>query len=242
MQPWSLCVSPVGRVPRNRIRSWHGSKPSITIFPPLSHADLGFYQVVSDSEINEDTPVSLLHGLREQDDDAWTRLVDMWTPLLFGFCRSKGFSSVDADDIVQAVMIRVYRGLPKFCRDGKGKRFRFWILTILRNEIADFYKRKANGIGAVGGSDNQIHLGNLADSLKESDSDWFSPARIMTRLLDVIRHDFSEQNWRAFELVHLENHSNKEAAEKLGIKENAVRQATHRIRKRIAEETPIVSG
>lgn len=180
--------------------------------------------------------MSLLDGLREENAEAWSRLVDLWTPLLFGFCRSRGFSKEDADDIVQAVMIRVYKGLPKFCRDGKGKRFRFWIMKILRNEVADSYKRRTNGATAVGGSENQMHLGNVAEPIDESESDWFSPARIISRLLDVIKSDFSEQNWRAFELVHLENHTNKEVAEMLGINENTVRQATFRIRKRITEE------
>lgn len=185
---------------------------------------------------DEETPLSLLDGLRKDDAEAWARLVDLWTPLLFGFCRSRGFSKEDADDIVQAVIIRVYKGLPNFLRDGKGKRFRFWIMKILRNEIADSFRLKANRATAVGGSEHQLHLSNIAEAIDESGSDWFSPARIMSRLLDVIKADFSEQNWRAFELVHLENHTNKEVAAKLGMKENAVRQATHRIRKRIAEE------
>lgn len=188
------------------------------------------------SDNHDDTPMSLLDGLRDNNPEAWSRLVDLWTPLLFGFCRSRGFSKDDADDIVQAVMVRVYKGLPKFCRDGEGKRFRYWIMKILRNKIADTYKRKANAVEAVGGSENQMYLGSVPEQTDESESDWFSPARIMTRLLDVIKSDFSQQNWSAFELVHLENYSAKEAAEKLGIKENAVRQATYRIRKRIAEE------
>ena len=188
------------------------------------------------------TSLSLLDGLRENQSEAWSRLVDLWTPLLFGYCRSRRFSTDDAEEIVQEVLKRVFQGLQGFQRNGRDQRFRFWIMAILRNVIADFYKRTATRPGAVGGSDNMVAVGAIADPVDASESEWFSPARIMTRLLDVIKADFSEQNWRAFELVKLENHTNREAAEKLGMKENAVRQAIFRIRKRLEEEQTQMIG
>lgn len=180
--------------------------------------------------------MSLLDGLRDGSADAWSRLVDLWTPLLYGACLSRGFSRPDADDITQCVIIRVYKGLPGFQRDGVGKRFRFWIMKILRNEIADFCRRNAERLAGVGGSDHNIALQNASADEAVSDSDWFSPARVMARLLELVKGDFSERNWKAFELVQFEHLTNEEVGNQLGMTANAVRQATHRIRKRIEEE------
>ena len=184
----------------------------------------------------DDTPLSLLDGLRQNDESAWSRLVELWTPLIYGSCRSRGFSSVDSDDIAQTVIVRVYKGLPGFHRDGAGRRFRFWIMKILRNEIARFCQQNSDRPAAAGGSDHQVILQNLSESESPSDSDWFSPARVVARALEVIRNDFDEKNWHAFELVEFEKLPNQEVADRLGMTANSVRQATFRIRKRLKQE------
>lgn len=183
-----------------------------------------------------DTPLSLLEGLREENDAAWARLVDLWVPLLHGACRARGFKDSDADDITQGVIVRVYKGLSTFERDGIENRFRFWIMQIFRNEVADFVSKNANRPQAAGGTDQQILLQNAASNQSESDSDWFHPAKIMARLLELVKADFNEKNWQAFELITFENWSVDQVAEKLGMTANAVRQATYRIRRRVEEE------
>lgn len=186
--------------------------------------------------LEEPTPVSLLDALRKEDAVAWGRLVELWTPLLYHYCERRGFSSHDSDDISQSVMLRVYKGLPGFHRDGAGKRFRFWITKILRNEIADFCTQKADRPAPVGGSDYQTIVNNLPEIDFESESDSITPGQIMARALEVIKGDFQEKNWQAFELVEFKKLTNQEAAEQLGMSANAVRQATFRIRQRIKEE------
>ncbi len=185
---------------------------------------------------DEDTPLSLLDGLRQEREDAWARFVDLWAPLIYASCRRRGFSPDDAEDISQSVLVRVYLGMSSFQRDGVGKRFRFWIAGILRNEVADFCRQRARQPLKTGGSDNQLILNATPAPAFDSDDDGLSPARLMARALTLIRHDFHENNWRAFELVEFEKFSNQEAGERLGMSANAVRQATFRIRKRIRDE------
>ncbi len=185
---------------------------------------------------NDDTPVSLLDGLRCADEGAWGRFVELWLPSIYGSCRSRGFSPDDADEIAQSVMVRVYQGLPGFRRDGIGLRFRFWIMKILRNEIADYCRENSGRPIAVGGSEYRVLLHNMSAPESESDSDWFQPAKVVARALDVIKGDFQDKNWQAFELVEFENLSNQEVAERLGMSSNSVRQATFRIRQRLKLE------
>ncbi len=187
------------------------------------------------SSADESTSTSLLEGLRNRDEEAWERLVEIWTPLVYGYCRRRGFAAEDADDVTQGVLVRVYKGLPRFERDGVGRRFRFWVSAIVRNEIADFCRKRGDGPRAIGGSDCRTILENLPAVDDEDSRDWCDPAMILSRALDVIQHDFQPQNWNAFRLVVFEKMSSQEAAEQLGMSPGSVRQATFRIRKRLKE-------
>ncbi len=62
------------------------------------------------------TPPSLLQQLRSPDDQrAWRRFVDLYTPLLFYWARRVGLQESDAADLVQevfTVLVASYRSLP----------------------------------------------------------------------------------------------------------------------------------
>ncbi len=189
-----------------------------------------------DSGTDESTSSNLLNGLRHREDGAWCRLVEIWTPFIYGHCRRRGFTPEDADDITQSVFVRVYRGLANFERDGAGKRFRYWIMAIARNEIADFCRRNGDKPQAAGGSDCHAILESLPALDDESSTDWCQPAQLLCRALEVIQGDFQPANWHAFQMIEFEKLPIREVAEKLEMNEGAVRQATFRIRKRLKAE------
>ena len=191
---------------------------------------------VSDPEDSEATPLSLLEGMRNQDEAAWERLVEIWTPLILRYCLRRRFSADDADDITQNTLVRIYSGLPGFHRDGAGKKLRYWIMAILRNEIATFCRKNSDQPRAAGGSDCQSILENLPDFEDPSSVDWCAPAQLLCRALEVIQSRIQPKNWEAFQLVEFQRLSNKEAGQKLGMTDDAVRQATSRIRKRLKAE------
>jgi RNA polymerase sigma-70 factor (ECF subfamily) len=187
--------------------------------------------------MQDSTHSSLLQGMRDGTPEAWERIVDIWTPILHDYCRNRGFSTTSSEDITQNVMLRVYRGIHRFQRDGKGKRFRFWMMTIVRNEIAEYCSRNTGCGIAMGGSSHQAQLAELtAFDGDEFDEDWCTPAVILTRVLDLIRSDFEPHVWRAFELFKCKRLSARETAIQLKMTENAVRQASHRVCRRIKEE------
>ena len=66
------------------------------------------------------TPPSLLEQLRRPDDQqAWKRFIDLYTPLLFYWARRVGLQDSDAADLVQEVFALLVRKLPEFTYDDK---------------------------------------------------------------------------------------------------------------------------
>src|SRR5947209_16334896 len=83
------------------------------------------------------TSPSLLARLRRPDDpEAWDRLVDLYTPLLYHWARGTGLQEPDAADLVQEVFAVLVRKLPEFRYD-EHKSFRGWLRKITLNKWRD---------------------------------------------------------------------------------------------------------
>src|SRR5262249_25052937 len=98
-----------------------------------------------------ETSLTLLEKVRRQDQDAWHRLVALYTPLVYHWCKSAGLQKSDAEDVGQQVFLAVSGAVGRFHRDQPGDSFRGWLRTITRRKIRD-HGRRASG-RAVGGGD-----------------------------------------------------------------------------------------
>src|SRR5262249_60536618 len=92
---------------------------------------------------------SLLARLRKQNDaEAWSLFVDLYTPLVYRYARRRGLQDADASDVAQKVIARVYRVLHKFEYDPERGRFRDWLGTITNREVINHHRRQARGQAA----------------------------------------------------------------------------------------------
>ena len=120
-----------------------------------------------DSQGSE-TSSSLLNRVNARDAVAWERLVDLYTPAVYCWCRKAGLSSADAADIGQEVFKSVARSIARFRHDRPSDSFRGWLRTITRNKIRDFYRNRP--VQASGGSAAQDALLQIPfDSDSETD-------------------------------------------------------------------------
>ena len=182
---------------------------------------------------------TMLAGLRVRQPEAWTRLVDVWGPVIYGWCRQHGIQASDAADISQEVLLRVLLKVPEFER----KTFRGWVWRITRRKIIDHHRICRRQPKTVGGSSADRQIQNQPDP-DDVDSDHDSDecphidsdSLIVRQVLRVIRADFSEQTFNAFWRTTVDGRSAAEAAEELGTTIPAVRQAKCRVLKRLREE------
>lgn len=181
------------------------------------------------------TSAGLIARVRSQDSRAWEQCVDLYGPMIYGWCRRSGLSAEDSADISQEVFRSVWRGLDSFQKQNPQDSFRAWLRTITLNQIRDFARKKQAG-KAVGGSDAVTQIQQIpAEDSRALDAST-GTSGVVGRALDMIRNDFEETTWQAFLLTTLSGYSSREAAERLRLTPNAVRKAKARVLHRLRQE------
>jgi RNA polymerase sigma-70 factor (ECF subfamily) len=183
------------------------------------------------------TSLTLLDRVRDHDPRAWNRLVQLYAPLIFRWCRRRQLHSEDAADVSQEVFRTVAVKIAAFRRDRAGDRFRAWLWTITRNKIGDHLRRQERQPVARGGSDAQQRFLEIPEHLSEDES-LTDTRSLVHRALDLIRPDFEDRTWQAFWRCAVEGQSPKEIALDMGVTPDAVRVAKSRVLRRLREELP----
>jgi RNA polymerase sigma-70 factor (ECF subfamily) len=182
------------------------------------------------------TSRSLLFRVKANDQEAWRRLVDLYSPLVAHWYRQWGAAPDDVADLVQEVFAAVSPDLKAFRPDRPGATFRGWLRGIARNKFSDHFRRRV--AAAEGGSEALARLRRVpgdADEPDPSDSD-AEVSALYRRALEQVRAQFEERTWQAFWRVAMEGRSPADVAAELGISPNGVRQAKSRVLRRIKEE------
>jgi RNA polymerase sigma-70 factor (ECF subfamily) len=198
----------------------------------------------SDGRADEPAPSltgSLLQRLQSQkrNEQAWERLKLLYYPTIYRWCRGKGLSPEDAEEVSQKVFVAVWRSVGDFRRNRPGDSFRGWLFTITRNKIRDHLDHNRRQPQAAGGTTalEQLH--------QVPEPDWMDPSptevsmevqALYQRALELIKTEFTEQYWKAFFLAAVEERSAKEVAEALGMTVGHVYVAKSRVKQRLQEE------
>jgi RNA polymerase sigma-70 factor (ECF subfamily) len=184
------------------------------------------------------TSSSLLIRARAGEPAAWNRLVELYAPLVWHWCRLSGLQDEDRADVLQDVFGTVARRVETFEQRAAGT-FRGWLRIITRHKICDLFRRRRQEPDGAGGSDAQRWLGQVAapgDAEEESHVDQTDRRLLVRRALDLLRPEFTEQTWQAFWRTAVEGQPAVEAALDLHMSPGAVRVAKCRVLQRLRAE------
>ncbi len=147
------------------------------------------------------THVTLLVRLRENGDAAaWRMFVDLYTPLVYRYCRNRNLQDADSRDVTQQVLVIVHRTIGKFEYNRERGRFRNWLGAVTAHEISRHQRRDrrpGKGVGD-GWGDDMAELSSAAVDPKWAEE--FN-SYIFQLALSRIQPEFEHDVWRAFDLT-----------------------------------------
>ena len=172
------------------------------------------------------------------DTQAWSRITDLYGPIVFLICIQKGLQESDAHDVTQEIFVSIYKSLDRFKKSDANHGFLKWVNAIARNRIADFYRAKEKLPQAYGGSDGIKLVENRSTTGTPDDESQIDTLRqqLAARALALLKTDFQSNTWQAFYMTMVEGRTTAEAAEELNMSHAGVRVARMRVRNRLKDE------
>jgi RNA polymerase sigma-70 factor (ECF subfamily) len=180
------------------------------------------------------TSASLLQRLLDHGDNAaWTRLTQLYEPLIRGNLRQHLPQEADVEDEVGEVLTVVLEKLPEFRHNGRAGAFRTWLRGICVNRVRMFWRSRPTTVADPEAALRQLEDPNSALSRQwDREHDEF----VFRRALAMIKGEFEPPTWQAFCRLALDNAEPEVVAAELGKTVNAVYIARYRVLSRLRKE------
>jgi len=172
-----------------------------------------------------------LEALQQLEPQAWSRLVTVFGPIVYRWCRASGVPASDAADVVQEVFTSVAKNVAQFERQKAEGSFRSWLATITRTRTADYFRHAAKQQAAAGGTNALLALQQYADKVESTITTANMQSLLSKQLLQQVRLEFEPLTWLAFWQTTIEGRPASEVAQATGLSRASVYQAKSRILK-----------
>ena len=179
---------------------------------------------------------TLVNRLKAREPEAWQQLIDLYSPLVYSWCRRSGMHAEDAADVLQEVLQAVLSGIAGFRHDRPNDTFRGWLRVVVQNKIRDHFRHRRAQPEAIGGSDPALRFMQIATDESITSTSLGTLGMLYRRSLELIRAEFGESTWQAFWLSAMERKSSSDVAQQLGMSAGAVRQAKYKVLRRLRRE------
>lgn len=198
------------------------------------------YRDRTQSPTSPSTASSLLDRVKLRDGHAWLRLVHVYGPLVYWWCRRDGLQPDDAADVAQEVFTVLVAKISDFRRDRQEDTFRGWLRTITRNKLRDHFRLAARSVPGQGGSDANRLLAQIPQVLPQtpshSDIDAAEQYVLDQNVVELVRTSVELPTWQAFWMVGVQGRPVADVADELGMTPAAVYKAKYRVIRRFRQE------
>jgi len=167
----------------------------------------------------------------KQDSVAWSRFVELYTPLVYRWVSDLGIQDPCRNDVVQDVFIVLLGRISTFRYDAN-QSFRGWLRTVTINKCRD-YLRKRKRL-------SEPRFFAQIELAEENDTDLLTEREYRDHLaraaLNLMQKHFSEATWLACWKQVAEGQPAREVADELGMTVNAVYLARGRVLQRLRQD------
>lgn len=194
-----------------------------------------FFQTVPRRLAMDETRMSVLMRARnQQDPEAFGEFFGIYAPLLTTFVRSRGVSEHDSDDVVQELLLKLWRRLPTLQFDPQRGRFRSYLWRAALNEIADWHRRNSRHQHQDLDADSRIRELEQ-DSLPDPDAEFEEALRrrIVEIALERLENELKPDAWQKFSRHYLEGIDARTVAKEHNCTPNVVFVTVSRVRQKL---------
>lgn len=188
------------------------------------------------------TRVTLLRQIRDSRDEiAWCSFVDLYTPLIYRYCRRHRLQDADARNVVQEVFSRVSRAIRTFEYDPERGQFRSWLGLVTHQQMLRYVEKENSSVRAIGaGAGDEL----CNDISGEVDGAWVEAfnAHVYRTALDAIRREFDDETWNVFQQTWEAGRPPGEVARQMQRDPQWVYQAKFRVVRRLKDEIERLSA
>jgi RNA polymerase sigma-70 factor (ECF subfamily) len=178
----------------------------------------------------------------DTDQPAWAEFVRRYGKLIYGWCRHWRLQEADAEEVTQAVLVKLAEKMRAFHYD-PSKSFRAYLKTLARYAWCDFLEARKRPDAATGGPEvlKALEEAEAGEDLvlrlnQQFDQELLAEAR------DRVRKRVEPASWEAFRLTAVEGLSGADAAGRLGVKVMAVFKARSRVQQMLQDEVARLEG
>lgn len=199
------------------------------------------------------THISLLCDMMapERRDEAWGLFQVRYHDLLHGWCRRRGLSTDNAEDLTQEILLKLFRELPRYAYDPAQGRFRSWLKAMVNNALTDSWRQQQRrpervGVGGTAFLDQLVAiespeaLAELSELLepeaRATVAEVRSAAQVKMQAVERVKAKLKDSTWQAFYLTQVEQRSAAEVAQELNLTIATVYKACYRVKQMLGEE------
>lgn len=172
---------------------------------------------------------------KSQDDQSWEEFSRYYKGYICAVLRSFNLSTDECDDLVQDIMLKVWKALPNYSYEKDKCRFRTWLAVIIKNTAKNHFRRKNKFQNSQDIESSPIteDMMTEAEIDKISETEW--KAYIGKLAWEKIKPEISELALEIFE-ESLKGFRSKELAERYDLAISSVRVYKMRVRKSLHKE------
>jgi len=170
---------------------------------------------------------TLLERLRRTrtDEAGWYDFFDTYSRLIYSVARKSGLAHADAEDVVQATVLKVSQYISGFEVNPDRGKFRNWVCLITKQQIANHYRR-ANRLPPIDepAPDADHTLPEIEDPVNQWDEIWDSEyfGHASELALAEVKRKVSPKQYQIFHLYCIKQHDVKQIARMLDVSPNEV--------------------
>lgn len=174
---------------------------------------------------------------KDQNDVNWDEFSKYYSGYIYVVLNSYGLSAEDCEDLLQEVMLKLWKTLPEYTYKKGQCRFRSWLCILARNTALNFRNSKRNRNNSknvdLQEAFDKLELFSDAEIEKISEKEWKS--YISNMAWDNVKNELSDLLANVFE-ASINEDSNDVLAEQFSVSASSIRVYKMRARKALFKE------